>query len=221
MTKLTSISTALGVVLAVAFMTRSAETASAQTQQLPISVFADLIPSSYASAWFDPETGNILLFDTFGKRNAALNLGLGTTVDGRVEIMDLRDGTQRVTVIAMTKNAICWGFNDSFQPAFGFSPGAVANQLGPAALGSGMSHVVLAPQPVGPIIFPWPLEFVTATATCDGQLRAGSGFAEGTAGMAHTIQVGLFDTGVPDGCPPGQGGDCFLAERVQFKPAGN
>jgi hypothetical protein len=221
MTKLSSISAALGFVLAVALLTVSAGTASAQTQQLPISVIRDLLPSTAAEVWLDPVTGNILIFDTFGKRNAALNLGLETTVEGRVLITDLGDGTQRVTVIAITKDAICWGFNSSFQPAFGFGPNAVANQLGPASLGRGTLYAIWEPQPVGPIIWPWPEEFMTATITCDGQLRAGSGFAEGTAGMAHTTQVGLISTGVPGGCPPEQDGDCFPAERVQFKPAGN
>jgi hypothetical protein len=221
MTKLTSISAALGFFLAVALLTVFAGTASAQTQQLPISVLQDLLPSTYASPWLDPVTGNILIFDTFGKRNAALNLGLGTTVEGRVMVTDLGDGTQRVTVIALTKNAICWGFNSSFQPAFGFGPVAVANQFGPASLGYGTLHSVFEPQPVGPLIFPWPEEFITVTITCDGQLREGSGFPEGTAGMAHTTQVGRYGTGVPGGCPPEHEGDCFPAERVQFKPTGN
>ena len=145
MTKLRSTSGALGFILAVAFLTVSAGTASAQTQQLPISVIQGLLPSAYFSVWIDPATGNILLFDTFGKRNAALNLGLGTTLDGTVMVKDLRDGTQRVTLIALTKDAICWGANSSFQPAFGFSPGAVANHLGPASLGNGTLYAVLAP----------------------------------------------------------------------------
>lgn len=221
MTKLRSISGTLGLVLAVALLTVYAGTASAQTQQSPISVILGLLPSTYASLWLDPVTGNILIFDTFGKRNAALNLGLGTTVEGRMIITDLGDGTQRVTLIAITRDAICWGFNGSLQPAFGFGPVSVANQLGPASLGDGTLHSVLKPQPVGPLIFPWPEEFTTVTITCDGQLRAGSGFGEGTDGMAHTTQVGLYGTNVPSGCPPEQDGDCFPAERVQFMPTGN
>ena len=157
----------------------------------------------------------------FGKRNNLLNLNLGTTVKGTVTVKNLGNGTQRLTVNIRTKNAICWGFNGGNQPAFGYSPINVANNVGPASLGDGLLRYDYAPQPVGPIDVHGILDSVTTTIMCDGQLRSGSGFPDGTAGFAQTTQTGLFNTGATGGCPPEQDADCFPAEKVQFKPAGN
>ncbi len=194
---------------------------SAQTQQLPISVFLDLFPPTAAQPWSDPANGNILVIDAYGKRNAALNLNLGTTVDGRVTVMNLGDGTQRVTVHFQTRNALCWGFNSNLQPAFGYTPLAVRNNVGPAALGSSITRIVFEPQPVGPININTPVETLMSTVSCQGLLRFGSGFPEGTDGFAHTTQIGVSGTGVPDGCPPEQDANCFPAEKVEFKPLEN
>jgi hypothetical protein len=216
-----SIVKALGLVAAAIMFMASAGRTSAQTEQLPISTFLDRLPITAVQSWNDPANGNILLIDAYGKRNAALNLNLGTTVDGRVTVMDLGDGTQRVTVHFQTRNAVCWGLNENLQPAFGYNPAAVRNNVGPAALGSTITRIVFEPQPVGPINIGWPLETYMATVSCQGLLRAGSGFAEGTEGFAQTRQTGLFSTGVPSGCPPEADGDCFPAEKIQFKPLGN
>lgn len=194
---------------------------SAQTQQLPISSFLDLLGPTVFEGWSDPTNGNLLFIDAYGKRNAALNLNVGTTVSGKVMVMDLGDGTQRVTVQVQTRNAICWGVNSNLQPAFGYSPAAVFNNLGPAALGSTNIRLVYEPQPVGQIAVDWPLETFMSTVTCQGLLRPGSGFPQGTEGLAHTTQIGLGGTGVPGGCPPEQDANCFPAEKIQFKPLEN
>lgn len=194
---------------------------SAQTEQLPISAFLDLLPSTSFQNWVDPASGDILNIDAYGKRNAALGLNVGTTTSGRVTVLDLGDGTQRVTVHFQTRDAICWGLNGNLQPAFGYSPAAVFNNLGPAALGTTITRIVFEPQPVGPINLNWPLETYMGTVSCQGLLRPGSGFAQGTPGFAHTTQVGVFGTGVPGGCPPEQDASCFPAERIQFKPLEN
>ena len=66
------------------------------------------------------------------------------------------------------------------------------------------------------------LEEVKTSVMCqNGELRAGSGFPEGTRGFAQTTQVGILSTGVPTGCPPEKDGDCFPAEKVEFKPNGH
>jgi amidase len=39
-------------------------------------------------------------------------------------------------------------------------------------------------------------------------------------GFAQTTQTGLLSTGAPAGCPPEKDGDCFPAEKIQFKPNG-
>lgn len=216
-----SIVKVLGLVAAAILIMASAGRTSAQTEQLPISTFLDLLPNTSFQSWFDPSNGNILLIDAYGKRNAALNLNLGTTVDGRVTVMNLGDGTQSVTVHFQTRDAICWGLNSNLQPAFGYNPIAVRNNVGPAALGSLIQRIVFEPQPAGPINLSWPIETRMTTITCQGLLRAGSGYAEGTEGLAHTTQIGLFSTGVPDGCPPEQDASCWPAEKVLFKPLEN
>jgi hypothetical protein len=216
-----SIVKVLGLVAATILIMASAGRTSAQTEQLPISAFLNLLPNSSFQNWSDPSNGNILLIDAYGKRNAALNLNLGTTVDGRVTIMNLGDGTQRVTVHLQTRNAVCWGLNENLQPAFGYNPLAVRNNVGPAALGSSITRIVFEPQPVGPINISWPLETYMGVVSCQGLLRAGSGYAEGTEGFARTTQTGVYGTGVPGGCPPEQDASCFPAEKVQFKPLEN
>ena len=197
-----------------------AGTAVAQTQQLPITAWTSLLPSTAFSCWPDPESGNVLCFDTWGKRNSFFNLGLDTSVTGNVTVRDLGDGTQQVTIHVRTTNGICWGFNSNNQIAFGYTPLQVLNNVGPAALGHTTWRIVQVPQPVGPVR-PWPLESLMGTLSCEGLLRAGSGYPEGTEGFAQTTQVGLGDTGVPDGCPPEQDANCFPAEKVQFQPTGN
>jgi len=211
----------LGLVAATILIMAAAGRTSAQTQQLPISTFLNLLPNTATQVWSDPTNGNILIIDGYGKRNAALNLNLGTTINGKVTVMDLGDGTQRVTVHFQTRNAVCWGFNENLQPVFGYSPVAVLNNVGPAALGSSITRIVFEPQPVGPINIGTPIETWMSTVSCQGLLRAGSGFAEGTEGFAQTRQTGLYGTGVPDGCPPEQDANCFPAEKVEFKPLEN
>lgn len=221
-TKVTdSIVKVFGSIAAAILILASAGSTPAQTEQLPISAFLDLLPGTAAQNWLDPASGNLLFIDAYGKRNTALNLNLGTTVQGKVTIMYLSNDTQRVTVHFQTRDAICWGFNSNLQPAFGYTPVAVRNNVGPAALGSLTQRIVFEPQPVGPININGPIETWMTAITCQGLLRAGSGYAEGTEGFAHTTQIGVFGTGVPDGCPPEQDASCFPAEKVQFKPLGN
>ena len=208
----------LAAVLALALALTATGAASAQTQQLPIETFLNLLGPAAFSSWTDPSSGNLLRIDTFGKVNNFLNLNLGTSVTGRVMVRDLGDGTQQVTVILHTRDALCWGFSSN-QIAFGYIPVAVRNGVGPAALGQATTVFVFEPQPVGPISL-GTIESLVTAVTCNGVLRAGSGYPDGTPGIAHTTQVGVV-TGVPSGCPPEVDANCFPAEKIVFKPAGN
>ena len=215
----------VGLVVVQGVPLRKAASASAPTpqkiQQLPISDFLNLLPPLAATVYTDPTTGNRLSIDAYGKRNAFFNLNLDTTISGVLTIKDQGDGTEKVSVNLHTKNAICWGFNGSFDPAFGYRPVDVLNNLGPASLGDALTRIDFT-QPTGPLQPP-PFDFTTFSATvmCDGQLRFGSGYPDGTPGFAQTTQTGLFNTGVPSGCPPEKDADCFPAEKVQFKAMGN
>jgi hypothetical protein len=191
-----------------------------QATVLPISTFVDVLPATALQSWFDPVTGDILVIDMYAKRDAFFGLNAGTSVTGHVTVKDLGDGTQRVTLDIHTRNAICWGFNASQQPAFGYSPREVSDNLGRPSFGDAIMRVVFV-QPAGPFDLAAPWEFVMTTVMCDGELRSGSGLPDGTPAFAQTTQIGLFSTGVPSGCPPEQDANCFPAEKVQFKPKGD
>ena len=193
----------------------------AQTQQLPIDVYLGQLGPLDALGWSDPKSGNFMVIDVYGKLNATRGLGLDTTVTGGVSVTPLPNNLQRVTVRLLTNNALCYGFNGDGAAAFGYRPLEVLNGVGPAALGRAMTSLVYSPQPIGPIDFGGPLDRQMTSITCDGQLRAGSGYPAGTPGFAQTTQTGLFSTGAPGGCPLEGDADCFPAEKVQFKARGN
>jgi len=191
----------------------------AQTRQLPIEDYLALVPVQN-QGWQDPTTGDQIFIDAYGKVNSFFNLGLGTTVSGKYSVRNLSDGTQLVNVTLQTRNALCTGFTSAGQQAFGYTRLQVMGGLGPAALGTSTMRIQYAPQPIGSFDPNGAQESIIATVHCDGLLRAGSGFAEGTPGTAKTTQTGLFNTGVPAGCPPEQDGNCFAAEHVDFRPQG-
>ena len=214
----------------IAFLTPTTSRGQGVVQHLPVSSFLAAQPATQGQPWSDPVTSSLLVFDAFGKRNAALGLNLGTTIDGQVTVRDLGGGTERVTVVLNTRNALCWGFAEVsgiLVPAFGRTPAAVQNGA-PASLGDGMTRIAFT-QPTGSPLPSWNqfitstppyvLESVSSAVMCqDGELRSGSGFPDGTPGFAQTTQTGLYNTGAPGGCPLEHDADCYPAEKVQFKP---
>jgi hypothetical protein len=202
-----------------------------KVQQLPVSSFLVAQPATQTQLWFDPATLNAVRFDAFGTRNAALGLNLGTNIDGHMTVSNLGGGTERVTVVLNTRNGLCWGFvlTTPAVPAFGRSPAEV--QAGAqASLGDGITQVAFtkpegSPSPTWNQIItstpPYVLESVTSAIMCqDGELRLGSGFPDGTPGFAQTTQTGIYNTGVPGGCPQEHDADCYPAEKVQFRATG-
>ena len=213
----------LGLLVTQRVPLRTAANASApiqqKIQQLPISDFLNVLPPLAATVYTDPATGNRLAIDTYGKRNVFFNLNLDTAVTGVLTVKDQGDGTEKVSVNLHTKNAICWGFNGNNHPAFGYRPVDVVNDLGSASLGDALTRIDFT-QPTGQLQPPVDFSTFSATVMCDGQLRFGSGYPDGTPGFAQTTQTGLFNTGVPGGCPPEKDADCFPAEKIQFKATG-
>ena len=205
-------------VLAASIMLSAATIARAETQQLPINDFLNLLGPTASQAWQDPITGDLIRFDVFGKLNSFYNFNLNTTVTGRYTVRNLTGGMQQVSVTLQTRNALCYGFNVNNQILFGYSRLELLNGLGPAAIGSGTTRIDYAPQPSGSFDPNGEQDTIFTTIKCDGLLRAPSGFTEGTPGFAQTTQTGLFNTGVPTGCPLEGDADCFPAEKVQFKP---
>ena len=204
----------------VASFTLVAATTSAQVRDLGIDAVLNGIPPNSSLAWFDTESGNSLRIDAFGKVDHGFGLGLSTSIAGRVTAQDLGDGTEKVSAVINTRNAICWGFNDSFALAFGYRPGEVVGGVGPAAIGNTSMRLIYVPQPIGQFDPLGELELIVATVSCQGELRAGSGYPEGTQGFAQSTQTGLLSTSVPQGCPKEGDANCFPAEKIQFKPSG-
>ena len=199
-------------------------TSSAQVRDLGIDAFLDQFPPNASQFWIDPASNDAIRIDAYGKLNTFFDLGLPTTISGKVTARDLGDGTEQVTVLIHVRDAFCQGVNFNTAPAtpmFGYSPLQVVNDVGPAAIGDTTYRYVYAPQPIGQFDAFGEQEFFFGTVSCRGVLRAGSGYPEGTLGFAQTTQTGLLATGVPGGCPPERDADCFPAERVQFKPTGN
>ena len=196
----------------------------AQVRDLGIDAFLDQWGPVDSQFWSDPATNNLIRLDAYGKLNTFFDLGLPTTITGKVTARDLGDGTEQVTVALHARDVFCQGVNLGTSPStpmFGYSPPQVAAGIGPAGIGDVFYRFVYAPQPAGQFDAFGDLEIFSGTATCKGLLRAGSGYPEGTPGFAQTTQTGVLATGVPGGCPPEHDADCFPAEKVQFKPIGN
>jgi len=199
-------------------------TSAAQVRDVGVDEYLGLFPPNATQTWSDPATNDAIRIDGYGKLNTFFNLGLPSTITGKVTARDLGDGTEQVTAALHARDVLCWGVNFNTAPStpmFGYSPVAVVNGIGPAAIGDTMYRLVYAPQPVGQFDVNGDIEFWFGTATCNGVLRTGSGYPEGTSGFAQTTQAGVLATGAPGGCPPEKDADCFPAEKVQFKPAGN
>jgi hypothetical protein len=167
------------------------------------------------------------MFDPLGSIVAYYGGDLGTMVTGAVTVRALQDGRALVTVLMHSKNALCWGYDLAFSgmPSFGAGPRQVV-QLGYApSFGAGTERwefTMASPDtPLPPLWMvgspEFPLESVLAEFSCKGTFSAVSEYPEGTPGMAHVMQRGLFATGVPTGCPAG---DCWPAELAFFKPTG-
>lgn len=195
----------------------------AEVRDLGIDTYLDQYPPNASQFWFDPATNDALRIDGYFKLNTFFNLGLPTTITGKVTARDLGDGTEQVTVALHVRNAFCQGLNFNTAPAtplFGYSPPQVAAGIGPAGIGDTTYRLVYAPQPAGQFDAFGDVDFWFGTARCEGVLRAGSGYPEGTPGFGQTTQTGVISPGVPV-CDLLGGEDCFPAEKVQFKPLGN
>jgi hypothetical protein len=198
-----------------------------QVQQLPISALLDQIGSNpdWYDCWYDPATDRWLCFDDYGKLAEYYSgLNLGTTVEGSVTVRPLKDGGAQVSVLIHTGNALCFGYQGDFQGnyplAFGYEPQEVGGQIA-ASLGEGtLAYEYTMPSPDSPLVGDYPTKSLIAVVDCNGQLRYGSGFPDGTPGRAHTAQKGVFATGVPSGCPPETNANCWPTEIIRFWPVG-
>lgn len=188
------------------------------TMVYPVAAYTNLL--TRPAVWVDPVSGNAMIFDAYGYIDRRFGLELGTNVTGNVTVRNLGNGSQQVVVNIRTIDGLCWGYNPS-SIHFGFEPFEVLFGEGPAALGRGSLQITFEPQPAGLIRPAWPIQSIIGNVSCLGALREGSGYPEGTPGIAQTTQTGLLNTGVPGGCPPEHDADCFPAEKVQFKPRGN
>jgi hypothetical protein len=209
---------------AVGILALSPATAEAQATQRPIQDFVTPNLTGGDWSWYEPATNKYMYIDYFGRNNAAYNLNLGTTVDGTVTERPLRDGTAHVHVVMHAANALSYGWDASLpapfanQLVFGHT---VAQVLGGDDAGLGdviltVDFINSAPGAPLPNITAVPLEKISMVVTADGTLRAAFGVPDGTPGMAHTTQRGLYTApGLPN-----NGQDYFPAEHVDFWATG-
>lgn len=207
-----------------------AAVASAQTTKRPIQDWITPNLSACGVYWYD--SGNpvspYITFDYFGSANAAYSLNLGTTIKGTVTETALKDGTAKVHVVMQSTNVLAWAYSIGFGPLiFGHTPGQVQGGAD-AALGSTLLTVDFnnsapgAPLPsLCALSFTpsasYQLNRVGLTANAQGTLRAAVGVPDGTPGVAHTTQRGLYQV-------PGMyinGHDVFPAEKVDIHPLGH
>jgi hypothetical protein len=198
---------------------------SADTTKRPIQDWITPNLSGGSIFWFDgdqPQTGDIL-FDYFGSNNAAFSLNLGTSIDGTVTEIAQPDGTAQVHVVMHTQNALSWAFSEGFKALiFGHTPSQVKSGLDPALADTLVTVDFINSAPGAPLPSLFRLFFVPSphytiqkmslVASATGTLRSAFGVPDGTPGVAHTTQRGLFN--VPG--LPNNGQTTFPAEKVDI-----
>ena len=197
--------------------------------------------------WRDPQENISISVDYAGIADAWLQsqpggVDLGTTTSGILTERPLPDGRAEVHVRLHTRNALTWVINRTGCPpgsAFAVCPLLLGYRApdvlagAEPALGQSLLTVVFvntapgAPMPdllqISSGRFRLPgQEFhsISIHARADGDLRAASGFAEGTPGHAEVTQVGLFDTGAGHRDDDAHPFDGFPAENIHFGPTG-
>ena len=168
-----------------------------------------------------------LFFDAFGTQARRLNLDVGTTFDGNVKVRELANGRVHVSVLLETHSAICWAdevVDNAWRSAFGYNPDELAGSGLAPSLGDGLLRIEFT-MPALTLPLPrlrdlyandgYPAKSVYFLVTCQGTLRGGSGYPEGTAGRALMNQIRLVETGANGNCA---GQDCWPVEMIRFWP---
>lgn len=168
-----------------------------------------------------------LCFDAFGTQAKRYHLNIDTSFGGSVRVRELSNGRVHVSVHLETRNALCWGDQKPehvFYPAFGYTPVELQDPNLAPSLGDGILQAEFTmaslriPLPMLQDLWgngAYPAEFVHTLVRCEGMLRSGSGYPEGTPGRALMIQTMLNETGAHGHCA---GHDCWPVEIIQFWP---
>lgn len=162
-----------------------------------------------AERWIQDQSGGAISF--------------GTMFAGTVRERPLGDGRAEVQVVLHTRNALSWavdGFDFNGPLTFGYrAPDVLAGGVTPALGSSLMKFTFINTAPGAPlpdlmqlVFVPEPgqeLVSVIFEAVAEGELRAASGYAEGSPGRGIVSETGLFMTGFH-----GAVGDGFPAENI-------
>jgi hypothetical protein len=179
--------------------------------------------------WSDPDDALSLSVDYAGLADRWIMnasggaMTFGTTFAGTVRERALYDGRAEVQVVLHTRNALTWGvdgFDFTGPLVFGYRAPDVLNDGAVPALGSSMMKFTFvntapgAPLPdLMQVVFApeegQELVSVRFSSQAAGDLREGSGYADGTPGKAIVSETGLFMTGFH-----GAVGDGFPAENI-------
>jgi len=169
-----------------------------------------------ADRWIVNESGGAMTF--------------GTTFAGTVRERALTDGRAEVQVVLHTRNALTWGvdgFDFTGPLVFGYRVPDVLNDGAVPALGSSMLKFTFVNTAPG-VPLPDLMQLVFApeagqelvsvifSSQAAGDLREGSGYADGTPGKAIVSETGLFMTGFH-----GAVGDGFPVENIVLIRTGN
>ena len=187
--------------------------------------------------WYEAATGEALVVDMDGRVASWIDANGGQApgpqLQGTVTERPLPDGRAEVTVTETIRGAITYGWQDvndfadfpSGPKLFGYRAEEIAASA-PAVTGKAsfaitfintapgaplpdFAHLAFAPDAGQEIVFS---HFDSGAF---GPLRSGSGYADGTRGMAATQQIGNFRT-----TGGGATADGFPVEFVSFRPVG-
>lgn len=191
--------------------------------QRPISEFVDAQTSFFG--WFDrPDEKYFEFVDYTGYFNNLYNLGLGTTVNGKITERPLADGTAEVSVEFHTKNALVYvrELNAPFQMLLGGTPFQVSVGQEPAIGSTNMKWVFINSAPGDPIpnlgSFGGETIMLSINTTATGYLHEAAGLGpDGSTGKSVMNQVGLQGRGSGKGATE----DGYPVEFIKLNKIGN
>jgi len=188
--------------------------------------------------WYEAGSNESLIVDMDGRVAAWIvangGQASGPRLSGTVTERVLPDGRAEVTVQETIRNAITYAWLDANDFAdfpdgpklFGYRSEEIAQGAMPALSNASFGITFIVPNPGAPLpdfahlaFAPDPgqeIVFSHFSSVGHGPLRSGSGYADGTSGMASTEQIGNFRTS-----GGGATADGFPVEHVSVRPSGH
>ncbi|BCS35793.1 hypothetical protein TBR22_A50270 [Luteitalea sp. TBR-22] len=201
-------------------------TSAAQAVHRPIADFIGPNLAAPSVIWTEPGNPNYAVIDYFGRLATNQGLNFGSTYDGQVVERALPDGTALVSVSLRARKVLMYAVDTSQANAVVFGHSAPQVKAGArATLGDAMltlEFVNTAPGAPLPslftIIFGPSVQKVLLVANAKGTFNAAYGVPDGTPGMLHVTQRGIYDAPGFDGNPSQD--NVFPAESINLTVLG-